>query len=230
MVATYLPDSEMVAESWVNSLDLPAPCSTGLPRDYATWDDTGYILIVGAVGGSINSYTGVQKAVISLESYAYSEGSPYPPYWQSSHNLESILRACETVAISRSYIELPSEYFGARILEAVPLTPSRRKLGDQGGYAVHMVDIELTWVHLSEATTAPDPEVPGNPGEPSENLLFLFPTPSMVWTVTHNLGFYPLVSLLDDDGEEFEGEIDHVNTNGFTVQFNQPTSGSVVVG
>jgi len=53
--------------------------------------------------------------------------------------------------------------------------------------------------------------------------------PSTVWTVTHNLGFTPQVSVIIDDTDQTDGVfIFHSNDNEFTVTTGIPTTGKAV--
>jgi len=49
-------------------------------------------------------------------------------------------------------------------------------------------------------------------------------------TVTHNLGFYPLVWMKDSNGVKMEGFIQHTSTNEFVVMFAVATSGTIYYG
>jgi hypothetical protein len=46
------------------------------------------------------------------------------------------------------------------------------------------------------------------------------------WTITHNLGFYPNVTVQDSGGSIVEGEITYTNTNSLTVSFEAAFSGT----
>lgn len=50
--------------------------------------------------------------------------------------------------------------------------------------------------------------------------------PSDTWTITHNLGKYPSVSVVDSSGGEVEGEVSHASPNQLTVVFSAGFSGS----
>ena len=45
------------------------------------------------------------------------------------------------------------------------------------------------------------------------------------WTITHGLGFYPNVTVVDSAGTIYEGEIAYTNTNSLTVSFSAAFSG-----
>lgn len=50
-----------------------------------------------------------------------------------------------------------------------------------------------------------------------------------VWTVTHNLGRYPNVTVVDNVGEEVEALIEHTNVNELTVTFNTAFDGQAIL-
>jgi len=54
-----------------------------------------------------------------------------------------------------------------------------------------------------------------------------FPSPALTWLVNHNLGKYPLVTVLTSGGAEVEAEIVHASLNQFTVYFAAPLAGRV---
>jgi len=46
-----------------------------------------------------------------------------------------------------------------------------------------------------------------------------------VWTITHNLGFYPNVFTIDSNGREIEGVVTPVSTNTLQITFSSPVAG-----
>jgi hypothetical protein len=68
----------------------------------------------------------------------------------------------------------------------------------------------------------------GPPGESGDaNFTQNFSVTTSV-TVTHNLGKYPSVTVLDSAGDECEGSVDHLSINQLVVTFSAPFSGIVV--
>lgn len=55
---------------------------------------------------------------------------------------------------------------------------------------------------------------------------FVQVSPDALWTVNHNLGFRPQVTVLSPGGLEIEAAIQHISVNQFTVSFNIPQAGS----
>lgn len=51
------------------------------------------------------------------------------------------------------------------------------------------------------------------------------PTPSAQWTITHNLGKYPSVSVVDTANNEVIGEIEYLTDTNLTIRFSAPFSG-----
>ena len=49
---------------------------------------------------------------------------------------------------------------------------------------------------------------------------------STVWSVAHNLGKYPSVTVVDSAGTEVEGEIRHLGTNSLQLIFSAAFSGT----
>ena len=46
-----------------------------------------------------------------------------------------------------------------------------------------------------------------------------------VWTLNHNLGFRPSVSILDTGGNEVEADVVHMNSNQLVIRFAIPLAG-----
>lgn len=61
-------------------------------------------------------------------------------------------------------------------------------------------------------------------------ITFLQAVASSTWVLNHNLGFYPNVILLNSNGTEFIGDIEHIDLNTLRVTFTRPKSGIAVVG
>lgn len=53
-------------------------------------------------------------------------------------------------------------------------------------------------------------------------------TPSYDWTVNHNLGRYPELTILGTDGNQIITDIEHVNINTAIVHFGAPIIGKAV--
>ena len=70
------------------------------------------------------------------------------------------------------------------------------------------------------------PEGPVGPaGEGDLNFTFDQPTPSDEWTITHNLGKFPSVSVTDSGGNQWQTAVEYVNENTCIVRFSAAFSG-----
>lgn len=51
------------------------------------------------------------------------------------------------------------------------------------------------------------------------------PSASAQWTITHNLGKYPSVSVVDSANNEVIGEVEYISDNQIVIKFSAPFSG-----
>ena len=58
-----------------------------------------------------------------------------------------------------------------------------------------------------------------------KNFVFTQATPSSTWTVTHNLGKFPSVSVVNSSKAIVYGNVNYINTNELTITFSAPFSG-----
>ena len=49
---------------------------------------------------------------------------------------------------------------------------------------------------------------------------------SATWTITHNLGYRPAVSVVDSGGNHVVGDVNYVSVNVLTISFSAPFGGS----
>jgi hypothetical protein len=89
---------------------------------------------------------------------------------------------------------------------------------------------------LLQVTIAPEKTlvtflaVQGLPGVGSGSYRFDQITASDIWTVVHNLGYYPKVQIFSGGGKETDAEVDQVSTAIFKVYFAGPFSGYALYG
>lgn len=226
MTSLLIPDSDMVLKSWIDTLELGVPCGYSLPSDDG-WHSTGFLMVVGLVGGFMNNQTGLQRWIITLESYAYSTDSPFPPWWQASANLQAVSMATVGRAITGVFLTLPDAYSGARLLEINNISGCKKKPGDLGDYAIYTADLEVNWLAIDTPIYGINPG-PGNLpiARPVSYAFINLDT----WVINHNLGYYPNVQVFDEDGIEMEAQIDQTSTTVTTITFSEPKSGFAVVG
>lgn len=74
----------------------------------------------------------------------------------------------------------------------------------------------------------PGPVGPPGPAGSGGDLSYVHnqAVPAAVWTVNHNLGKRPSVTVEDSAGTDVVGEVDHVNANTLTITFTAGFSGT----
>lgn len=75
------------------------------------------------------------------------------------------------------------------------------------------------------------PGIPGPPGPPGPAAPGAFyvhtqGVAATVWTIDHNLGYQPAITLFDNSGEEFEGDITNPTVNQSVVTLAYAISGT----
>jgi hypothetical protein len=88
---------------------------------------------------------------------------------------------------------------------------------------------------VGSVTQGPTAQVSITGTAPSQTLNFVLPvggnythnqiSSSPTWTITHNLGFFPAVSVVDSGGNHVIGDVTYVSQNVVTVSFNSSFGG-----
>lgn len=99
-----------------------------------------------------------------------------------------------------------------------------------------MTDAVVTTIVGSETTVVPGGQVDlvqtfvflGGATAPGADLHFTFAqaTPLAMWTIAHNLGKFPSVSVVDSAGTIVVGEVTYTDANNLQVAFNAAFSGT----
>lgn len=87
----------------------------------------------------------------------------------------------------------------------------------------------VTAVFISQEQGPQGPQGPTGPaGESSQEVSYrhIQSTVSDTWQITHNLGWYPNITVVDSAGSVVEGEIDYTSENSLTLLFASPFSGT----
>lgn len=79
----------------------------------------------------------------------------------------------------------------------------------------------MGWVYVGNIRGATGP--PGN-GSYMHNQTVAAST----WNVAHNLGYFPHVTIIMDDGTEVVADIDHADVNNVVITFPTPYTGKAV--
>lgn len=66
----------------------------------------------------------------------------------------------------------------------------------------------------------------GTQGPPGKSFDFQQPTPQTTWTIAHNLGIRPSVSVLSVGGMKMGGDVVHLTNDVLQVEFLIPVAGS----
>ena len=84
-----------------------------------------------------------------------------------------------------------------------------------------------TVVDINAATTGPQgPQGPqGTPGASGGFFTFTQASPASTWTISHNLGYRPNISVVDSAGSQVEGNVVWTSTNSLTITFSGAFSG-----
>jgi hypothetical protein len=66
---------------------------------------------------------------------------------------------------------------------------------------------------------------PGRDGSPGSGFQYVAYSASTLWTINHNLGIRPGVTIVDTGGNELDAQVIHVNANQLQIHFNEPVAG-----
>lgn len=88
---------------------------------------------------------------------------------------------------------------------------------------------------VGSVTQGPTAQVTITGSAPSQTLNFVLPVggnythnqivSSSTWTITHNLGFFPAVSVVDSGGNYVVGDVTYVSQNVVTISFSSSFGG-----
>lgn len=71
-----------------------------------------------------------------------------------------------------------------------------------------------------------EPGLPGPPGLSGANYVHAQSVPDADWTISHGLGRYPSVTVVDSAGSAVIGNVEYVSANQVVVHFNGAFGGS----
>ena len=63
-------------------------------------------------------------------------------------------------------------------------------------------------------------------GPPGPSCVHIQSSAASVWSVTHNLGYYPAITVIDTDGHVVYADIQHTDINNAIITFPVPTLGT----
>jgi hypothetical protein len=108
---------------------------------------------------------------------------------------------------------------------------------DRFGYPVPGLDDRLPLEGLSVEQPAlppapPDiiqPPTPPTPPGGGQSYEHTQSNLSTVWSITHNLDTYPTVIILDENGDDVEGDVQYADRNSLTISFLIPLKGTAIL-
>lgn len=97
-----------------------------------------------------------------------------------------------------------------------------------------VTDIDIVQLVQTVGLTSPGPQGPRGPTGPAgaaggSVFEHVQSVPASTWTVQHNLGRFSHVTLLEDDGTEFEADVYQADINTVVIQFPSPHTGTAIV-
>lgn len=156
MAATATMDATTVIGAWLRTIPgIPQnKINTVLP-DVSLWADTGFVQIVGVVGGSPWIDAPVRQPVIELDCWGARANTEKPDWGKASTLMNLIWAAATEPSTSVDLtIPFPSNQF-ARIMSLWPISEPRKPTsgidqGDPASFARLMIEIEMMWAPLPE--------------------------------------------------------------------------------
>ncbi len=76
---------------------------------------------------------------------------------------------------------------------------------------------------VAETVLISGPQGPSGP--PGAFFEFTQATASDTWTIAHNLGVYPNVTVVDSSGREVEGDVQYIDMNNIQILFSAAFAG-----
>jgi len=85
-------------------------------------------------------------------------------------------------------------------------------------------------LYILKGATVNDWEVLAQGVAPSGDLSFIHTqsSPLITWSITHNLGKYPAVVILDSNNDVVESQVHHTDNNSVVLSFNVAVSGIAI--
>lgn len=149
-------DAETVIGGWLRTL-------TGIPQNkintvlpaVALWADTGFVQIVGVVGGTPWLDAPVRQPVVELDTWGAKVNTEKPDWGKASALMNLIWAAATDPATSVGLI-VPFPDGQRAVIKALwPISEPRRPLSgidqaDASSFARKMIDIEMIWAPLPD--------------------------------------------------------------------------------
>lgn len=69
----------------------------------------------------------------------------------------------------------------------------------------------------------------GSGGGSDKNYIYEQTEPKSIWIITHNLGKYPSIDIIDDNNIIIMGEIEYISENKIIARFNKEYTGKAIL-
>lgn len=107
------------------------------------------------------------------------------------------------------------------ITERDSISQDRRSIG----MAVHVLENQTVYT-LKGGTTNDKWSILNLPSiDPYKSFIYEQALPSNRWEVSHKLGRYPSVTVVDSAGTTVEGDIQYIDNNNIVIEFSAPFTG-----
>lgn len=154
MAETSVVDSVTVIGGWARTIIgvPPNKVNTVLP-DVSLWANTGFVQIVGVVGGSPWIDAPVHQPVVELDTWGAHLNSEKPDWGKASRLMNLIWAAATDPTTSVGLVVPFPDGRRARIHSLWPISEPRKPLsgidqGDPASFARLMIEIEMIWAEL----------------------------------------------------------------------------------
>lgn len=142
------PTSDLVAVSWLLSIDWPDPVpgvATTLPEK-TDWN-TDLFIQVTTIGGGIDNYLPIRTPVIQVDAFAKASTSSTKPQWGlANHACEVIIAASFGAQSYSGDLQLPGTFSSVRVTGVSVVTEPRRRMNDIQALARYQMDIEIPYL------------------------------------------------------------------------------------
>ncbi len=86
--------------------------------------------------------------------------------------------------------------------------------------------VDLTYVGVRGDTGPQGPQGPQGPaGGGTASYVHDQSVPAATWTINHNLGYFPNVTVVDSAGNQVIGQVQYISLNSMTINFNASFGG-----
>jgi hypothetical protein len=227
MTTYLLPHNELVMRSWLQGISgVPVnQIGTTLPGDNSAWAASGYVEI-SVIGGSADLYSPIRRPVFQVDCWAVMLNSSRPPWHKANQLAEVIFNHCygsvDSDSSPQRKVVLPAVYRDARVIGARAVNEPRRVPSDEARFARYQFDLQLDWVEDLQTKVVLQVAL--------ERYIHRQLTPAAVWSVPHDLGYWPNTAVKVDDEDVTSGaDIYPVTDNLLTISFSYPVAGEAVL-